>query len=171
MDENKTNLLPEEFILNKIHLIRGQKVIIDNDLAKLYEVETRVLKQQVKRNLERFPEDFMFELTQEENTALRSQIVILNRGQHSKYLPFAFTEQGIAMLSSVLNSSKAIEVNIQIMRTFVQLRKIASNYQDLVYKIEELEKKYDHNFKLVFKLINELINPPAPARNPIGYKI
>jgi hypothetical protein len=145
--------VPIERIEKSILLIRGQKVMLDKDLAELYGVETRVLKQAVKRNVKRFPIDFMFELTKEEHQSLRSQIVILKRGQHSKYLPMAFTEQGVAMLSSVLNSERAIEVNILIMRAFVKLREMVASHEDLMRKVEEMEKKYDHQFQVVFEAI------------------
>jgi phage regulator Rha-like protein len=138
-----TALVPIEIIASKIYLIRNLKVMLDKDLAHLYSVETKALKQAVRRNIDRFPADFMFELTREENKSLRSQNVTLKRGQHSKYLPFAFTEQGVAMLSSVLKSDRAIQVNIQIMRTFTQLRNMLSTHEDLKKKIESIEKKYD----------------------------
>jgi len=153
----------------RIHIVRGHKVILDSDLANLYNVETRVLIQAVKRNKERFPEDFMIQMTWEETSALRSQSVILNsatlrsqsvaskRGRHTKYQPYVFTEQGIAMLSSVLNSKRAIQVNIAIMRTFVKLRELLATHKDLAEKIEALEKKYDKNFRVVFKVIYKLM--------------
>ena len=148
-------------IQNKIYEIRGQKVILDFDLSKMYEVETKVLKQAVKRNINRFPNDFMFEITRDEYKSLRSQIVTLEkghgRGKYSKYLPAAFTEQGVAMLSSVLNSEKAIEVNIIIIRTFVLIREFALNYKDLQRKISKLEKKYNNNFKEIFQALNLLL--------------
>jgi len=131
-------------IQNKIYEIRGQKVMLDFDIAELYDVETRVLKQAVRRNIDRFPQDFMFEITREEYNSLRSQFVTLNkvgRGQHSKYNPFAFTQEGIAMLSSVLRSKKAIEVNIAIMRAFVFIRQYALTHKDLTDKLKELEEK------------------------------
>lgn len=166
------SLIPVEFIEKKILLIRGQKVMLDSDLAELYGVETRVLNQAVRRNIQRFPEDFMFELSAEENDSLRSQFVILkkSRGQHRKYLPYAFTEQGVAMLSSVLNSNRAIEVNILIMRAFVKLREMISSHKDLAKKLEDLEKKYDSQFKLVFDAIRQLMAPPEPKKKrPIGF--
>ena len=132
--------------------------MLDRDLAELYEVETRALNQAVKRNLNRFPEDFMFMLTPEETTELsRSQFVILKRGQNIKYLPYAFTENGVAMLSSVLSSERAVEVNIQIMRTFTRLREMLLTHKDLQRKIDNMEKKYDHQFKIVFDAIKQLI--------------
>ena len=134
--------VPVEIIQSKIYLIRGQKVILDRDLAELYGVSTRRLKEQVRRNSKRFPGDFMFALTWEETESLRSQIATLKRGGHIKYLPFAFTEQGVAMLSSVLNSDRAIEVNIQIMRVFTKLREMMATHKDLARKIEDLERKF-----------------------------
>ena len=132
-----------EVIQNKIFEIRGYKVMLDFDLAELYQTETKVLKQAVRRNLNRFPSDFMFELTKIELNSLRSQIVTLKngRGQHSKYMPFAFTEQGVAMLSSVLNNDKAIDINIAIMRTFVTIRQFTLSYSELKNRIEEIENQ------------------------------
>jgi hypothetical protein len=146
--------------------------MLDSDLAALYEVETRVLNQAVRRNIQRFPDDFMFELSDEEHEALRSQIVILKkgRGQHSKYLPYVFTEQGVAMLSSVLNSDHAIEVNILIIRAFVKLREMISTHKDLAKKMEALEKKYNSQFKMVFDAIRQLMTPPEPKKKrAIGF--
>ena len=127
----KKALVPIESIVRKIIFLRSEKVLLDRDIAELYGVETKVLKQAVRRNIKRFPSDFMFELTKEENQSLRSQNVTLKRGQHSKYLPFAFTEQGVAMLSSVLKSDRAIQVNIQIMRIFIKLREALFGNEDL----------------------------------------
>jgi hypothetical protein len=157
-------------ILDRIYFIRDEKVMLDVDLALLYGVETRVLKQAVRRNLKRFPEDFMFELTQKEFQALRSQSVTLKRGQHSKYLSFAFTEQGIAMLSGVLSSDRAISVNIEIMRAFIQFRAMAFNIKNLEKKIDELEKKHDKNFAIVFEAIRQLMRQENESRKPIGFK-
>ena len=161
-------------IQNKIYEIRGQKVMLDFDLAEMYEVETKVLKQAVKRNANRFPGDFMFSLTQKEFQGLRSQIVTSKRGG-SRYLPSAFTEQGVAMLSSVLNSEKAIEVNIIIIRTFVLIRQFALNYKDLHQKIMKLEKKYNANFKEIFQALNLLLTDKQQQedftkRERIGFK-
>lgn len=153
-----------------IYLIRGNKVILDSDLANLYGVETRILKQAVRRNRNRFPDDFMFELTKEEDNSLRSQNVILKRGKHSKYLPFAFTEQGVAMLSSVLNSERAISVNIEIMRAFVRLREILSTHKDLRRKLLALEKKYDEQFQVVFEAINVLMKEEEKPKQRIGFQ-
>lgn len=140
--------------------VRGEPVLLDADLAELYHVETRVLKQAVRRNINRFPEDFMFELTAEEIDAIyvsRSQSVIMKRGHNVKYMPFAFTEEGVAMLSSVLRSPTAVEVNIAIMRTFVQLRKLMDGNRELAKKIQSLEKRYDEQFDVVFKAIQQLL--------------
>jgi hypothetical protein len=169
---NKKSLIPVDRIEKAILLIRGQKVMLDADLAELYGVETRVLVQAVKRNLERFPEDFMFQLSKEEVDFLRSQIVTLKkgRGQHSKYLPYAFTEQGVAMLSSVLRSQRAIQVNIEIMRTFIRLRQMLASHVELARKLDALEKKYDAQFKQVFEAIRRLMAPPEPKRRPIGFR-
>jgi len=163
-------LVPHEVIQNKIFLLRGKKVMFDKDLAELYGVETKHLKRTVKRNAARFPKDFMFELTRRECRALRCHFGTLKRGAHSKYLPYAFTEHGILMLSSVLNSEKAIEVNIQIMRTFTKLRQLMIKHADLRRKIEEIENKYDYQFKIVFKTIKELlVPPPTKPKKPIGF--
>jgi hypothetical protein len=165
-------LIPEERITSAILLLRGHKVMLDADLAALYGVETKVLNQAVQRNLERFPEDFMFQLTQEEAALLRSQTVTLKRGrgQHRKYLPHVFTEQGVAMLSSVLRSSQAILVNIEIMRAFVKLRQLLATNEDLAKKLVALEKKYDGQFKVVFQAIRELMEPPVRKKRPIGFR-
>ena len=173
--ENKLEIIPNEIIADKIYFIRGYKVMIDNDLAKIYQIETKVLKQAVRRNIKRFPADFMFELTKEENDVLRSQFVTLKRGQHSKYLPFAFTEQGIAMLSSVLNSERAIMVNIQIMRIFSKIREMLTDNLSMKLEIEDIKKKLknqDKNIELVFSYLDELIEKqenPEP-RKQIGFK-
>ena len=160
-----------ELIERKIYLIRNKKVMLDSDLAELYDVETKVLNQAVKRNIARFPEDFMFQLNKEEVSGLsRSQFVTLKRGQNIKYLPYAFTENGVAMLSSVLNSERAIQVNIQIMRTFTKIREMLISHKDLKRKIEEMEKKYDSQFKIVFNAIKELMSPPEKPVRKIGFK-
>ncbi len=156
-----STLLLVERVENKILLLRGHRVMISTDLADLYAVEPRILIQAVKRNLARFPEDFMFQLTWEETSALRSQNVILKRGQHQKYRLYAFTERGVAMLSSVLRSERAIQVNILIMRAFVKLREILASHKDLARRLEEMENKYDAQFKVVFDAIRELMTPPA----------
>jgi phage regulator Rha-like protein len=157
-----------------ILVIRGNKVMLDTDLAELYGVETRVLKQAVRRNKKRFPDDFMFELTKEENQSLRSQSVILKRGKHSKYLPFAFTEEGVAMLSSVLNSERAIEVNIEIMRAFVRVREMLGAHRELATKLKELENRiqnHDEHIKTIFQAIQQLITPSEKPRRRIGFEV
>lgn len=160
-----------DFIATKILFLRGEKVLLDADLALLYGVETRVLNQAVKRNVDRFPADFMFELTREEFNSLMSQIVISKPGRGGRRkLPLAFTEQGVAMLSGILNSQRAVETNIAIMRTFVALRKLMETNKDLAAKIRQLEKKYDQRFKLVFDTIQKLIKQEKEAR-PIGFEI
>lgn len=173
MKEKQLSVLATtDFIATKILFLRGEKVLLDADLALLYGVETKVLKQAVRRNIDRFPEDFLFEVSTEEWNSLRSQIVTLEkgRGKYSKYPPFAFTEQGVAMLSGILNSPRAIETNIAIMRTFVALRKLMETHKDLAAKIRQLEKKYDQRFKLVFDAIQKLIRQEKNAQ-PIGFKI
>ncbi len=165
-------------IQNRIYEIRGQKVLLDFDLAELYGTETKKLKQAVRRNIARFPSDFMFELTKDEYNSLRSQFVTLEntgRGKYSKYTPFAFTEQGIAMLASVLRSPKAIEVNIQIVRAFVFLRKYALSHAELTQKLRELETKYNKQFNDVFEAINFLLQKDKTLveqknRKKIGFK-
>ncbi|MCK4653084.1 MAG: ORF6N domain-containing protein [Candidatus Cloacimonetes bacterium] len=164
------DLIPKESLMNKILLIRGKKVMLDSDLAQLYGVETKQLKRAVRRNIDRFPTDFMFELTRDEYNSLRSQIGTLKRGEHSKYLPFAFNEQGIAMLSSVLNSERAIKVNITIMRAFVKLRELLKTNEELNKKLEEIEKKYDKQFKIVFQVLQQLMEKPVKKRKKIGFK-
>jgi len=162
-------VLKSENIARLVFFIRGEKVILDRDLASLYGVTTKALNQAVKRNAARFPADFMFQLTKSDYEALRSQSVTLKRGQHLKYLPYVFTEQGVAMLSSVLRSARAIEVNIAIMRTFVQLRRLMESNRDLARKIDSLEKKYDEQFAVIFAAIKELITPAQPPRKQIGF--
>lgn len=185
-------LIPEQLAPLIIRL-RRENVILDSDIAELYGVETKVLNQAVKRNIERFPSDFMFQISDDElenlrsqsaisnsrsqiatlkpDHSLRSQIVTLNskRGQHRKYLPYAFTEQGVAMLSSVLRSARAVEVNIAIMRTFVQLRSLMQSNKLLAEKIEKLEEKYDQNFQIVFDAINQLIAAEEIPNKELGF--
>jgi phage regulator Rha-like protein len=159
-----------EAVERRIHLIRGHKVMLDSDLAELYGVETRVLNQAINRNRERFPGDFMFQLTSAEAQNLRSQIVTSSWGGR-RYTPYAFTEQGVAMLSSVLRSKRAIQVNIAIMRTFVRLREILATNKELARKLEELEQKYDAQFKVIFEVMRQLMEPTEePDRPPIGFK-
>jgi hypothetical protein len=160
----------EEKIIRKIVFFRDEKVILDVHLAELYKVETRVLKQAVRRNIDRFPEDFMFELTEDEIETVVSQNVI----PHKKFLggavPFAFTETGVAMLSSVLKSESAIEMNIAIMRIFVALRKLAANYKEIMQILNEMRNQYDSRFAELYNVFEELINPPQLPRNKIGFK-
>lgn len=158
-------LIPIEMIERKILFFRGHKVMLDSDLAELYGVATKVLVQAVKRNLNRFPDDFMFQLNNQEVAVLRSQTVTSKTGRGGRrYPPYAFTEQGVAMLSSVLNSERAIEVNILIMRAFVKLREMLATHKDLAKKLEEMEKKYDTQFKAVFEAIYELMKPPESSK-------
>jgi len=161
-------VMPVERITTKIHLIRNIKVMLDRDLAELYEVETRTLKQAVRRNIKRFPKDFMFELTYQELRNLRSQFVMSSWGGVRR-APMAFTEQGVAMLSSVLKSDRAIQVNIQIMRAFTQLRQMLSTHKDLQRKIEEMESKYDERFRIVFEAIKQLIDTENEPKRKIGF--
>jgi hypothetical protein len=167
------DVIPVEKITQSILFLRGQKVILSPDLSVLYDVETRILVQAVKRNIERFPEDFMFQLTPEEHEFLKSQNVISKakgRGGARRALPYAFTEQGVAMLSSVLRSKRAIQVNVEIMRTFVRLRQMLTGNAELNRKLVALEKKYDAQFKVVFDAIRELMKPPElRKKRPIGF--
>ncbi|MFP3867539.1 MAG: ORF6N domain-containing protein [Desulfobacteraceae bacterium] len=167
--EIKPSLVPAKRIEQSIILIRGEKVILDADLARLYEVETRVLVQAVKRHRDRFPNDFMFQLTKEEFDLLRSQSVSSRQWGGRRYPPYAFTEQGVAMLSSVLNSPRAIQVNIEIIRTFIRLRRMLAAHKELAQKLAALEKKYDAQFQIVFEAIHQLMTPPAPKRRRIGF--
>jgi len=166
------DVVPQDLIETKIFFIRNKKVMLDRDLAVLYGVETKLLKRAVNRNIERFPDDFMFRLSKDEyNELLRCQFGTLKRGQHSKYLPYAFTENGVAMLSSVLNSKRAIQVNIQIMRTFTKIREMLVAHKYLKQKIEEMEKKYDYQFKVVFDTIKKLLEPPKKSEKKIGFQV
>ena len=165
------DLIPYGRIQQAILLIRGQKVMLDRDLAALYKVRTSVLKRAVTRNAKRFPKDFMFLLDDQEVTNLRCQIGTSSSWGGMRYTPMAFTEQGVAMLSSVLNSERAVLVNIAIMRAFVQLRTILSTHADLARKLEELEKKYDSQFRVVFDAIRQLMTPPNPPRKQIGFHV
>jgi hypothetical protein len=163
-------ILKPENLARFVFFIRSEKVMLDSDLARLYGVEARALNQAVARNRKRFPADFMFQLTPREYESLRSQTVTSKTGRGGRrYRPYAFTEQGVAMLSSVLRSARAVEVNIAIMRTFVQLRRLMDTNRDLARKIEALEKKYDERFALVFDAIKELIAPPEPPKKQIGF--
>ncbi len=164
------SLVPVEIIERKILLIRGKKVILDADLAELYGVETKALKRSVKRNIDRFPEDFLIQITSAEFESLRYHFGTSKRGG-VRYLPYAFTENGVAMLSSVLNSKRAIQVNIQIMRTFTRLREIMASHKDLARRLDELEKKYDGQFKIVFDALRALVAPPMKPKRKIGFSL
>ena len=167
-----TKIVPIESIVNKVIFLRGEKVLLDRDLAELYGVETKVLKQAVRRNIKRFPSDFMFELSKEEFEDWRSQFVTSNSVKMGlRYKPMAFTEQGVAMLSSVLKSERAIGVNIAIMRAFVRLRQMLASNEDLARKLEDMEKKYDEQFKVVFDAIRALMAPPEKPRKKIGFEV
>jgi hypothetical protein len=160
-----------EFVANKILVIRGKRMMLDRDLAKLYGVPTKVLNQSVKRNIDRFPEDFMFRLTQSEKHEVVTNCDHLNSLRFSYQLPLAFTEQGVAMLSSVLNSPRAVQVNIQIVRAFVKLRRMVLANQDLRRKIEDMENKYDKQFAVVFQAIKQLLEPTAQEKKRvIGFR-
>jgi hypothetical protein len=168
--ENRHALVPAEKIETTILFLRGEKVILDSDIAALYGVETKALIQATKRNLSRFPDDFMFQLTPDETRRLRSQIVTSNARGGRRYRPYAFTEQGVAMLSSVLRSEQAAQVNVEIMRAFVRLRRMASVQKELARKLEALEERYDEQFKVVFDALRELMMPPEHGGKAIGYE-
>lgn len=167
----KTSLVPAARIERLILVIGNQRVMLDLDLAELYGVENRALLQAVRRNLQRFPADFMFELTQEEFDELKSQAVVADTGHGGRrYPPFAFTEHGVAMLSSVLNSDRAVAANIEIMRAFVRLRELIASHDDLVRKLAGLERKYDGQFQMIFEAIREIMSPPEPPMRRIGLR-
>jgi len=172
---NQQSIISDNSVLDKIYIIRGQRVMLDNDLAELYGVETRRLKEAVRRNISRFPSDFMFELEIEELNSSRSQFATLKirKGQNTKYRPFAFTEQGVAMLSSVLNSDTAIAVNIQIIRVFTRMRQMLLTHKDILLQLEKIEKKltgHDTDIALIFQYLKQLLNPPNPPREQIGFR-
>jgi hypothetical protein len=169
----KQSIVPQERVERSIHIIRGKKVILDADLARLYGVTTKRLNEQVRRNIRRFPDDFRFRLTEDEFQLLRSQFATLDkgRGRHSKYLPYVFTEHGVAMLSSVLHSDRAIQVNIDIMRAFARLRELLATHKELARKLDDLEKKYDAQFRVVFGAIRQLMLPSEPSKKEIGFKV
>ena len=170
MSNQTAALIPATRIERRILLLRGEKVRLDSDLAELYGVETKALNQAVKRKLERFPTDFMFQVSTEEAALiLRSQIVTLKRGEHRKFRPYAFTEQGVAMLSSVLRSDRAIQVNLAIMRTFVQLRQMLATHSDLACKLAAMERKYDSRFKIVFDALREMMAEKKKPKREIGF--
>ena len=162
--------LRAEDISQRIHTIRGHRVMLDADLAELYGVTTKVFNQAIQRNMDRFPEDFMFRLTEEEFSDLRSQFVTSKKGRGGRrYLPYVFTEQGVAMLSGVLNNPRAVQVNIAIMRAFVRLRRMLVSHEELARKVDTLEKQYDTQFRVVFDAIRALMEPPKTPRRRIGF--
>lgn len=162
--------IPSEMIVSQIYVMRGKKVMIDRDLSVLYGIDTRILKQSVKRNIDRFPGDFMFQLNKDEFENWRSQFVTSNRDKMGlRYAPIVFTEQGVAMLSSVLKSKRAVQVNIQIMRTFTKIRELLETNEMLRNKIEKMEKKYDQKFKVVFDVIKKLISDDKKPKKQIGF--
>ena len=168
---NGKDIIPAEVVESKIRLVRKLKVMLDSDLAALYGVETKYLVKAVKRNLSRFPADFTFQLDKGEFENLRFNSGTSSQWGGRRYLPFAFTEQGVAMLSSVLNSDRAIEVNIQIMRAFVKLREMIASHKNLARKLDTLEKKYDDNFKVVFEAIRSLMTTPEKPKKKIGFDL
>ena len=181
MTKKKIHLvLSDEIIVDKIILVRGQKVMFDKDLASLYGVLVKNLNKSVKRNRKRFPADFMFRLTREEYNSLRFQFGTIEKGAHSKYLPYVFTEQGVAMLSSVLNSERAVEVNIRIIRIFTKMREMIMTHKDILLKLEQMEKKlvkqderttkHDDEIQLIFTYLKKLLSPPVAPIKKIGYK-
>jgi len=174
MAKKKTEIsIPKEIIISKIYEVRGIKVMLSHDLAKLYQVETRRLNEQVKRNLGRFPERYMFQLTIDEYQSLRSQNAILKRGRHSKYAPYAFTEHGVLMLSSVLKSERAEKVNLLIIDTFVELNQMLLTHKDMLLKMEELEKKVssqDEKVMMIFNYLKQFIKEQETPRKRIGFK-
>ena len=170
--DDKTQMVQPEQIEQAVLLIRGQRVMMDRDLAALYGVETKSLNRAVQRNLDRFPADFMFQLTADEAEALRYQFGTLKRGQHYKYLPFVFTQEGVSMLSSVLRSPRAVQVNIAIMRVFVRLRETLALHKDLAHKLAQLERKiegHDTSIRTLFDAIRQLMTPPEKPRREIGF--
>lgn len=169
----KSLIIPDEIVINKILLLRDKKVMIDKDIAELYGISTKRLNEQVKRNNKRFPQDFMFQLTQEEKDEVVANCDHLKTLKYSPNLPFAFTEHGAVMLASVLNSNRAIEVNIQIVRIFSRMREMLLTHKDILLKVEQLEKKatgHDEDIKLIFEALKKLLTPPKEPRQRIGFK-
>jgi phage regulator Rha-like protein len=167
--EGQTSLVPLERIDRAIILVRGEKVMLDSDLAEIYGVETKRLNEQVRRNFNRFPVDFMFQLTTEEWESLRSQFATLKRGEHRKYPPYAFTEHGALMLANVLNSERAAQTSVQVVRAFIRLRQMLASDVELARKLAAMEKKYDAQFKVVFDAIRQLMSPPSKSKREIGF--
>lgn len=174
MTKKKADIaIPDEVVINKIFIVREKKVMIDTDLAELYGVPTKRLNEQVKRNMKRFPDDFMFQLNQEEKQSLIENFPHLNRLKYSPNLPFVFTEHGAVMLASVLNSERAIEVNVQIVRIFTRMRELILTHKDILLKLEQLERKtakQDDEIKLIFDYLRELLNPSSEPMRKIGFK-
>jgi predicted XRE-type DNA-binding protein len=170
----KTLMIPDELVINRIYLIREQKVMLDRDLAELYGVETKRLKEAVRRNISRFPVDFMFEMSSGELEDWRTQFATSNSEKMGlRRPPFCFTEQGVAMLSSVLNSETAIRVNIQIIRVFTKMRELLLTHKDILLQLEKMEKKltgHDEDIALIFQYLKQLLNPPQPPRNKVGFR-
>lgn len=172
MTKTKLQVIPDEVIMSKIYFVRGQKIMIDSDLSELYQVETRRLNEQVKRNIDRFPADFMFQLTSKEFENLKSQIATSSWGGRRK-LPYAFTEHGVLMLSSVLNSESAIKVNIQIMRIYTRIRQMLLTHKGILLKLEQLEQQVIQNSQdvaVIFDALRQLLNPPQPPARTVGYR-
>jgi len=170
----KAPAIPDELVMNKIYFLRGQKVMLDRDLAELYQVETRTLNQAVRRNIDRFPKDFIFQLTKREFENWKSQTVISNTEKMGlRKRPLAFTEQGMSMLSGVLNSKTAIRVHIQIIRVFAKMKQLLLTHKDILLQLEKIEKKlsgHDEDISLIFEYLKQLLNPPQPPRRRIGFK-
>ena len=170
--DGQISLVPLERIERAIIVVRGEKVMLDSELAEIYGVETRILNQAVRRNINRFPVDFMFQLTVAEEASLRSQIVISNEGRGGRrYLPYAFTEHGALMLANVLNSERAAQTSVQVVRAFVKLRQMLSSNAELARKLAAMEKKYDAQFKVVFDAIRQLMSPPTRPKREIGFHV
>jgi len=170
--DGQISLVPMEHIERAIIVVRGEKVMLDSELAEIYGVETKVLNQAVKRNVSRFPVDFMFQLTPEETESLRSQIVTSNEGRGGRrYLPYAFTEHGALMLANVLNSARAAQTSVMVVRAFVKLRQMLASNAELARKLAAMEKKYDAQFKVVFDAIRQLMSPPAKPKREIGFHV
>ena len=170
---NKALMIPDELVMNKIYLIRGQKVMLDKDLAELYDIKPIRLREQVKRNLSRFPENFMFQLSEKEVSAMVSQNAIPSRKYLGGYLPYAFTEHGVLMLANVLRSERAIHVSIRIIEVFVKIRELLLSHKDILLQLEKIEKKltgHDEDIQLIFQYLKKLLNPTQPHRRKIGFR-
>ena len=170
---SKTLMIPDELVMNKIYLIREQKVMLDRDLAELYDIKPIRLREQVKRNISRFPENFMFQLNEKEVNAMVSQNAIPSRKHLGGYLPYAFTEHGVLMLANVLRSERAIQVSIRIIEIFVKIREMLLTHKDILLQLEKMEKKltgHDEDIALIFEYLKKLLNPPQPPRNKVGFR-